>query len=893
MKTLLFAPFFIVLSLFANDFVPLQWHLKNTGQKISVFVTFTQAFESLGLAGEDLNIIDIPFAPKDIKIAVIDSGLDLTHPDLKNSILYKPEECAELEKFKDCLKSTAQKICVEQFKNTDVDGNGYILDCHGQDFSTQLFPKSKSSPLITDSDGHGTHVAGLISAKGKVLGAAPLVQILPIKVALSTNSFTSYNTKTGQILEALKYAISERVDIINFSLGWRFDFNDPEFKRHLELADELGIIVIAAGGNSAHDAPVYPCAYETVLCVGSYDNQGNLSAFSNFGPQIDLLAPGSFLLSTWPQNIRSRVFNQSDQYEYISGTSQSTPLVTALTARLLSQGLSVDETKLRLRLGTRPLKEKGLIRHGKVDYQRSLETKLTSLVEFKAKGPILYQYFDHQTERSFVLALKNKSTLQASNIQIKLIHPTFQFEDIFIEKLAADEVFEKRLPFSINEFENGQSLLKLHIHSDDEDKVIMMNLRPIHLITPDADISNTIKAPIVGHKPLSQIKQVRNFVDKKLHFFGIAQNEIYLLVRIKDKYFQSRGIKAPKDYDLNELRQIYQVDLSPTQKQRYILLFTKRISQTSEKHQFVVVNTKGEVLPELIAPKNTYQNDELTMPGIFDWIVWNGKKVPAWIGFGTYPKKYQPKPTPFNRNPRELKGYGLFLLTHDGLDMIEVKGKYFPLKKLYSDQGFYFIATNSLNYSKEYKVYKFDGQLEEISDLRISPYHDLSSFKDLECFQESSSICTQFFGSDEAYGLTSIKILLKNNSVSTSVSRIKGNFDNELIQFWREKDQITLVEDAYHLVTPFDRISKKVTGPRRSFQYLEKSFALFLPGFLSPGVSGEIIRVDSKGKFYSRARENFLSTNGCQEVGLTSHDADYYTSYCNHQEPFLSFVSLD
>ncbi len=216
-----------------------------------------------------------------IKIAVIDSGCDINHINLKDNI-------AEVRNFTD-----------EDNKN-----------------------------IVTDRVGHGTHVIGTICANGinNVFGVAPKSEIYVLKAINRTGS-----GKVSWIVNAINYAIEKKVDIISMSLGT--PQKDSKLERAIKDAINKNILVVCAAGNegdgNANDFEYsYPASYPDVISVGAVDKKEHPASFSNSNTTIDLLAPGVEILSTYPNN----------QYAYLSGTSMATPHVTGSLALLKNWG---------------------------------------------------------------------------------------------------------------------------------------------------------------------------------------------------------------------------------------------------------------------------------------------------------------------------------------------------------------------------------------------------------------------------------------------------------------------------------------------------------------------------------------------------------------------------
>lgn len=236
------------------------------------------------------------------KVAVIDTGIDYTHPDLQTNMWVNPNEIAS--------------------NNIDDDSNGYIDDIYGYDFAN-----NDANPM--DDNGHGTHVAGTIAAVGDnsigVVGVAPQTKVMALKF-LGANGSGS----TSAALLALNYAVAKGVKISNNS--WGGGSYSTAFYNALVSANTQGHLFVAAAGNDGTDndtAPHYPSNYNVsnVLSVLSTDSTGAKSSFSNYGDStVHIGAPGSDIASTYPSN----------QYVLLSGTSMASPHIAGVAALIQS-----------------------------------------------------------------------------------------------------------------------------------------------------------------------------------------------------------------------------------------------------------------------------------------------------------------------------------------------------------------------------------------------------------------------------------------------------------------------------------------------------------------------------------------------------------------------------
>jgi len=254
-----------------------------------------------------------------VTIAIIDTGVDLAHPDLATQIWMNLGEVG--------LDGGGQ---AKQTNGVDDDGNGYVDDWRGWDFAAQ-----DNDPQ--DERGHGTHVAGIAAAAGDnsvgIAGVAWGVTIMPLKIFTSTG--LASNTDAAS---AMVYAVDNGARIINLSVG---DVQpDPALEAGVNYAVEHGALVVAAAGNFSSQGVVYPGAYPNALAVAAVDIFSETLSTSSYGPQVDLAAPGGEIYSTY----------WSNTYNYLSGTSMATPHVSGVAALLASRPGFETPEKIRLAL---------------------------------------------------------------------------------------------------------------------------------------------------------------------------------------------------------------------------------------------------------------------------------------------------------------------------------------------------------------------------------------------------------------------------------------------------------------------------------------------------------------------------------------------------------------
>ena len=235
-------------------------------------------------------------------VAVLDSGVDLSHPAFRGALWRNEDEVAR--------------------NGIDDDANGYVDDVHGADVVS-----GTGDPR--DPRGHGTHVAGIV-ARGK------RVRLMAVRI-LGRDGL-GYST---ELAEGIDYAVANGARVINLSVSDYGD--DPAVPAALGRASAAGVTVVAAAGNAGQDLdvqPVYPASYRTpgMLVVGATGIDGRLASWSGRGARsVDLVAPGVLIRSALPRR----------RYGYRTGTSQAAAAVTRTVARMLGRSPASTPDLLR------------------------------------------------------------------------------------------------------------------------------------------------------------------------------------------------------------------------------------------------------------------------------------------------------------------------------------------------------------------------------------------------------------------------------------------------------------------------------------------------------------------------------------------------------------------
>jgi subtilisin family serine protease len=248
---------------------------------------------------------------EEVTVAIVDSGVDLKHPELRSRL---------------------------------IEGKNFM---------------NEGEPPV-DTSGHGTHVAGLVGAvtnnKMGIASAAEKVKIMPVKV------FEGKTTYMSTVIKGIRYAADNGADIINLSLGSYS--NMQALEDAIDYAVDKGALVVGAAGNDDEHAVLYPATYPDVLAVGSVDSATLAkSTFSNYGDTVNVSAPGTTIFSTWMGG-----------YETLDGTSMSTAIVSSISAMVKQQypflkGMQVKDV---LENSTTPLPEVERLGTGLINAEKAL-----------------------------------------------------------------------------------------------------------------------------------------------------------------------------------------------------------------------------------------------------------------------------------------------------------------------------------------------------------------------------------------------------------------------------------------------------------------------------------------------------------------------------------------
>ena len=350
----------------SNDMGAELWGLNNTGATVEFQGANGETYSFETTADVDIDAPeawDIRSDASDVVVAVIDTGVDYTHPELSNNLWTNPGEIAG--------------------NGIDDDGNGYVDDVHGYDFAYR-----DSDP--SDVYGHGTHCAGTIAAEGNnsegITGVAWSAQLMSVKVL--NDAGWGY---TSDIIEGILYAADNGAEVSNNSYGmliWDAVYAEMALQPYadaIQAAAESGMVFAAAAGNDGvnldEELFTVPASLNlpNVISVAAIDPNGEFAGFSNTGfHHTDIAAPGVAIKSTIPGN----------QYDFYNGTSMATPHVAGVAALMKAEAPQISAADIKsiiINTADTRSQQAGLVRsNGILNARKALEALSAGCDSFEA-----------------------------------------------------------------------------------------------------------------------------------------------------------------------------------------------------------------------------------------------------------------------------------------------------------------------------------------------------------------------------------------------------------------------------------------------------------------------------------------------------------------------------
>lgn len=306
-----------------------QWGLNNNGTYS--YIADMNTSTVLSVVDVDMNVLetwaayqDFVTSPREVVVAVIDTGIDVNHPDLASNIWINNSEIPG--------------------DGIDNDNNGYVDDIYGWDFyngdnTVCHYDEDGIHTLLTDNDDHGTHVAGIIAAeKDNGVGIAGVASCTNVKImVLKIHGGKNGSGTISNAIRAIRYATAMGADICNIS--WGTSKSNDALEQVIRESDMLFVTAAGNSGTNNNSSPVYPASYalDNLISVTFIDASGRMSAKSNYGiSTVDLAAPGIHIYSTCVGG-----------YCSFSGSSMAAPHVSGVAALLYSYGNNLYPSNIK------------------------------------------------------------------------------------------------------------------------------------------------------------------------------------------------------------------------------------------------------------------------------------------------------------------------------------------------------------------------------------------------------------------------------------------------------------------------------------------------------------------------------------------------------------------
>lgn len=522
-------------ALAVSNLTPRQWALKNDGISYSRKVGEYNNEIVQGIKGIDINQVKdldkLESESSEVVVAVIDSGLDINHPELKDRIWENP----------DCVGLS--------------DEGRAKLPCHGINILN-------NTADLSDVVGHGTFIAGQIAANYKdSIGSSGAthnkVKIMGIKAL--NDKFTSFQNEgklTSELLaNGVVFAAKNGAHVINLSLGFPKIVVTPKVKAAFDFALDKGVVIVAAAGNNNKDKPVFPCGHKRVICVGAIDAKGEKVLSSNFGHKVDLYAPGENIVSTIPMHLESDILRVNN-YDLKTGTSYAAPFVTALAALVKSKNPELDLSQVQSRILNTTRDINGI---KVVDFTNALTSNFTSFI-----NPVVKEIDEISVNESHFkveFELTSLVELDRENIKVNFNEKDLSLVDISLKRAGDSLLYRVKLNFNTlsNEINSNQAISITF--NNKAEKLISSEVLKLGLeLNTIAALDNIkmIKGIPAATITLTNAQQKRTSLQRVLHkdankatqdLFFTASNDLKSIYLIKesDKSFSPLKLVLERD----------------------------------------------------------------------------------------------------------------------------------------------------------------------------------------------------------------------------------------------------------------------------------------------------------------------------------------------------------
>jgi cell wall-associated protease len=550
-----------------------QWGLLNQGQTLIREKDDIHNLPMKGVKNKDIgwNQLVGNFAERRPIVAVLDSGVDITHPELQGNLWTNEAECG-----KDPKK--------------DNDNNKLPGDCNGWNFTENL--DSDEAKDVTDMDGHGTHIAGIIAALNNgtgMVGVTPNALIMPIKVMRDSNSKSDVQSSDA-FARGIIYAVDSGADVINMSLGWPRSLETKALRDAVMYALNNGVPIVAAAGNNNSAEPLFPCAYDGVICVAASTVNGKFAGFSNYGGHVDTIAPGDGILGLNPILLEPDFFSVPG-YEMRSGTSQAAPMVTAMVAALKAKNkdITIDQLFAKLYHAAPNTDKEKYILGGEATWEAINADIVTPVVRpiFKKVRQVVFR--SDANESKLNIPVRNFGTESGRvDVRITSLSKSIEFN-------ASSQSLENLRPGEAKDLSFDVSIKSINLESSVSIKV--------SITTNGKEESYINEIPVVRDLRNEPKLKKSNFIftDKVLPLGGVKNGELIPLISTVESY-------------------------GPTKKQDYLLKKTLRDEKRVELNLFTRKGDKFQQLPNQLVFENALNlvnliRTDLNFDGEEDYLV--------------------------------------------------------------------------------------------------------------------------------------------------------------------------------------------------------------------------------------------------------------------------------
>ena len=636
-----------------TDLGSLAWGIHNTGAPQQLGIDHYTSGSIPGIPGEDVHLPTPLATARKVIVAVLDTGVDYNHPQLKGALI----------------------------------GKGYNAINNTTD--------------ATDGHGHGTHVSGIIAARLNNLGFQGVSQnamIMPVKVVQTGPNAPirpqdvepgAGTALTETVAKGITYAVQNGAEVINLSLAWPSSIRSQKVDDAIALALQKNVIIVSSAGNDSTTADVYPCIYDNVICVGAQGPDGAFAHFSNYGSMVDILAPGTAILSTWPLTELPVTFAGQVGYEFRNGTSMSAPFVTGAIAELLSRGFSPSEAKNRLLLGSRTPQAKSLftsgieevytqdsstehkvLRFGNLDITGALAVTPSPLILPSKKGILEVQWDGVSTEITIPINWTNQ-WLPSTQTTITLNDQTYSFDSI-----DANASVTTSYTLTLGDHPNSIIHLNGSVQTAGFSKTnIDVEIELVRILKSNQIPAEAITQTLIGIDP-STYTGIRSIVASDenprndLLFTSMSASGVKISLVQGNSYINTHTFSNLTD---NNLLNLYRLpDLS------YAAVFTYQ--DRSLPRPIFYIERFDPAFNYLSETK--LGTDTTVLSEGFEWAPFKGGFTPVWISIGFTPPLDQPPYDPWNPTYQDTKMPRIFYLDGQNLRTIALGKNQLPLQIL-------------------------------------------------------------------------------------------------------------------------------------------------------------------------------------------------------------------